>query len=175
MLWKQKGSNKFHVSHFHLLFQKVFYLGHYDGKTYESTVRSCSAGPCVERNDFENCTRDIKENPGCMQRSCCNQANNCNGASHERAEYLTSLVIFAILFVVFELGKWDVCVGREQTFQKYKYIWDGRFWSVQNVSYCPVHRFSETNTQQWFILLRKLTEVYLHLGQLRSKISHWFM
>jgi len=61
--------------------QKVYYLGEYKGEIYESTVRSCSSGVCVDRNDFENCTRDLQENPGCMRRLCCNQ-NKCNGEGH---------------------------------------------------------------------------------------------
>jgi len=76
--------------------QKVYYLGEYKGNLYESTVRSCSSGVCVHRNDFENCTRDMQENPGCMRRLCCNQ-NKCNGSD---CIFCNSTVISSIVISI---------------------------------------------------------------------------
>jgi len=77
--------------------QKVYYMGMYDGKSYESTVRSCSSGECIGRNDFENCTRDVKENPGCMQRLCCDDSNNCNISTSLHATNIYHILMTSVL------------------------------------------------------------------------------
>ena len=75
--------------------QKVYYkvFSESDNRVYESTVRSCSLGQCVPRDDFRNCTQDKLVFPGCVRKDCCQNTNLCNAAPCADYAHLTILLM----------------------------------------------------------------------------------
>ena len=69
------------------LFQKVYFemIEESDAgraiALHTSTVRGCSTG-CLDRNDFQNCTNQLKTSRGCVRKDCCNDGDLCN-SSHK--------------------------------------------------------------------------------------------
>lgn len=80
--------------------QKVYYEMFYEMKAApsllcQSTVRGCSTD-CVPKNDFINCSHDLRTTRGCVRKDCCADADLCNAGST-----LTSLtLLYAVLTIL---------------------------------------------------------------------------
>lgn len=62
---------------------------------HKSTVRGCSTD-CIERNDFLNCTEQLKNSRGCVRKHCCDDGDLCNSAS-DLPTFVQSLFYTVIL------------------------------------------------------------------------------
>ncbi|KAK3589035.1 hypothetical protein CHS0354_007983 [Potamilus streckersoni] len=51
-----------------------------DKRKYFSTVRGCASN-CESKNDFENCTLELFNSRGCVEKHCCENIDLCNMAS----------------------------------------------------------------------------------------------
>ena len=93
-------SNITYLQSFQLLisFQKVYFemYSETDQKGYRSTVRGCSTA-CQPRNDFMNCTRELKTTRGCIRKDCCHDSDLCN---HSNIMTSSSYVALTCLILV---------------------------------------------------------------------------
>ena len=88
-------------------FQKVFYEMFYEeeglpSKLCKSTVRGCSTD-CSPKDDFTNCTHDLRTTRGCVKKDCCADADLCNGTPAMTTRILSQVVLGVVCLLLFAL------------------------------------------------------------------------
>ncbi|XP_060601396.1 uncharacterized protein LOC132754732 isoform X1 [Ruditapes philippinarum] len=64
---------------------------------HTSTVRGCSHN-CIERNDFVNCTKQLKTSRGCVRKNCCDDDDLCNSANKTSHNLIYYMILLLCLF-----------------------------------------------------------------------------
>ena len=69
---------------------------------YKSTVRGCSPG-CTPRDDFLNCTTQLKNSRGCIRKDCCNDNDLCNGSDGKIINMTSNTANMCLLVIIYTL------------------------------------------------------------------------